>query len=125
MKSRQSEPSPVPERLPRADEAHIDPRKLRDYALNADHEPDGKHKARLFKATLDLDQEDWPYLRDQILDRVRSTPVSAIRAKRENVWEYELIIQIDGLNGRRHAVVTGWLVEGDDRPRLTTTYPNV
>jgi hypothetical protein len=123
--ARHREPSPVPERLPRADEGQIDPRKLRDYALNADHEPDGKHKARLFKATLGLGREDWGYLRNQVLDRVSSTQVTAIRAKREGVWEYEVIVQIDGLNGRRHPVVTGWLVEGDTPPRLTTAYPDV
>ena len=54
-------PPPIPARLPRGDEAEIDPRKLRDYPLNADHEPDGKHKARIFKATLGLDRESWEY----------------------------------------------------------------
>ncbi len=38
-----------PLRLPRADEAEIDPAKFTRYALCADHE-EGKHKLRLFRS---------------------------------------------------------------------------
>jgi Domain of unknown function (DUF4926) len=41
-------------KLPNAEAAFIDIRKLRDYSLNPDHDR-GKHKARLFLATLGLD----------------------------------------------------------------------
>ena len=55
--------------LPQADRAHIDARKLRDYALNPDH-PKGRHKARVFQSALGVGRDDWEYLRDQILEGI-------------------------------------------------------
>jgi hypothetical protein len=110
-----------PLQLPRADEATIAPEKLRDYALNPEHEPDGKHKARVFAAALDIRQANWEYLRDQILERLPDAPVSGIR---QTAWgrDYEVVIWIDGLNGERKPVVTAWHVEGAEPPDLITTY---
>ena len=44
-------------KLPNANRAVVDVRKLRDYCLNAEH-PRGRHKARLFKSTLALTSDD-------------------------------------------------------------------
>ena len=110
-----------PLKLPQANKATIDPAKLRDYALNADHEPDGKHKARVFAAALGIRRDDWEYLRDQILERVASVPVGRV-GQSPFGYEYEILIWVDGLNGKRASVLTAWLVEGKNPPRLITTY---
>jgi hypothetical protein len=47
-------------KLPNAEAAFIDIRKLRDYSLNPDHDR-GKHKARLFLAILGLDVAKHPH----------------------------------------------------------------
>lgn len=52
-------------RLPNAERVIVDIVKLRDYRLNPDH-PRGKHKARVFRRTLDLTQEDAAWLRAQL-----------------------------------------------------------
>ena len=108
-------------RLPRATEADVSVDKLRDYAFNADH-PLGKHKARVFRSALGIGQDDWPYLRDQILGRVADAAVTAIRPKPPHGLEYEVRMPIEGLNGETHPIITGWLVVEEGPPRLLTTY---
>ncbi len=44
-------------KIPNADRAIVDMRKLRDYCLNPLHE-EGQHKARLFAATLGITADD-------------------------------------------------------------------
>jgi len=36
---------------------------------------------------------------------------------------YEVIMELEGLNGRKASVVTGWIIDkGTDYPRLTSAY---
>jgi hypothetical protein len=49
-------------RIPHAENATVDIRKLRDYCLNLEH-PEGKHKARLFAAALGMTEADVEPLR--------------------------------------------------------------
>jgi hypothetical protein len=107
--------------VPRADRAEIPEEKLRAYALNPDHSR-GQHKARVFASALGIAAGDWLFLRDQILEQLPTCPVTAIRPKPPYGLEYEVRIDIDGLNGETHAVITGWLVAGDEPPRLITAY---
>jgi hypothetical protein len=65
---------------------------------------------------------DWTFLRDQILDRVAACPVTAIRPKPPYGVEYEVRIQIDGMNGETHSVLTGGLVPDEGPPRLLAAY---
>ena len=44
-------------KLPNADKAIIDSKKIKDYCLNPDH-PRGKHKAKIFQSSLDLTFEN-------------------------------------------------------------------
>ena len=50
-------------KLPNAPRAVVDIAKLRDYSLNPKH-PEGKHKARVFAAALDLGIADATWLRE-------------------------------------------------------------
>jgi hypothetical protein len=107
--------------LPRADEATIDPRKLKDYALNPDH-PRGQHKARAFYQALELTQEDWEELRDQILEQLVSSPVVRVDAGEFGPTFY-VDVPIEGRNGETRRVSTLWIVRGNDPPDLVTLYP--
>lgn len=110
--------------LPNADQALVDPVKLRDYVLSPEHEH-GRHKARVFASALGIGRDDWEYLRDQIADKITSAEVSEIRTGRYGV-RYSVAMLIEGLNGETHEVTTGWIIEEEDTaPRLTTAYVNV
>jgi hypothetical protein len=48
--------------------------------------------------------------------------VTAIRPKPPYGVEYEVRIEIEGLNGETHPIITGWLVPEEGGPRLLTAY---
>jgi hypothetical protein len=58
-------------KLPNADNAVIDLKKLRDYCLNLEH-PRGKHNARVFRSMLSITQDDAEILKKKILEGVDS-----------------------------------------------------
>lgn len=95
-------PEPPETYLPRASEAQVREAKLRDYALDPEH-PDGRHKARVFRAALGLAREDWEDLRQQILQRVGSCPVTKVAPRPPDAVQYEVVIPIDCPNGESRA----------------------
>lgn len=111
-------------RLPRARDATIPTAKLIGYALSTTHER-GRHKARVSASALGITADDWRYLHDQILTalsegEVRSTYVTPFGIA------YEVIVMIDGLNGRTVPVVTTWMVSAAAAaPRLTSTWVDI
>lgn len=106
--------------LPAAERAIIERRKLESYLLDPSH-GDGRHKARVFRSALGIAAADWRYLNDAILAAVRDAPVSAV-VPTPYGSRCTVVLPIQGLNGQRHDVVTGWLVTGDSPPRLVTAY---
>jgi hypothetical protein len=68
-----------------------------------------------------IEQDDWEYLRDQILDSLPDCPVAAIRLE---PWGrlYEVRMTIDGLNGESRRVLTAWALIGNEPPSLATLY---
>jgi hypothetical protein len=94
--------------------------KLEGYLLDPGH-ADGRHKARVFQSALGIGAADWRYLNDAILAGVRDAPVSAIVPTPYGL-RCTVVMPIQGLNGQRHDVVTGWLVVEDGPPRLVTAY---
>jgi hypothetical protein len=112
-----------PVRLPRAREATIPTAKLVSYALDPSHER-GRHKAWVFASALGIATSDWRYLHDQILTKlpegeVRSTHITPFGIA------YEVILMIDGLNGRTAPLVTTWMVATNAVPRLTSTWVDI
>jgi hypothetical protein len=57
--------------IPNAENAVVDIRKLRDYCLNLDHD-EGKHKARLFSSIIGMTAENAEYLRQILLEVVKT-----------------------------------------------------
>jgi filamentous hemagglutinin len=94
--------------------------KLEGYLLDPAHE-DGRHKARVFQSVLGIAASDWRYLQDAILAGVCDAPVSAVVLTPYGS-RCTVVVPIQGLNGQRHDVVTGWLVVEDGPPRLVTAY---
>jgi len=112
------------ENLPEAHRAVADSEKLRDYVLSPNHQH-GRHKARVFLSALGIDQDDWEYLREQIVVQAAEAEVSEVRAGRYGL-RYSVPMPIEGLNGQTHEIITGWIVEEEGAPpRLTTAYVNV
>jgi hypothetical protein len=58
-------------KVPNAEKAVIDIRKLKDYCLDDNH-PVGKHKARLFASALNLAQENADELQEVLLSAIVS-----------------------------------------------------
>jgi hypothetical protein len=113
-------PPPTTLELPRPHEAQIDPKKLTEYVLSADHET-GKHKARGFRSALGIEQGDWEYLRDRILECLPDGEVKSVEPSRWG-YRYRVTLWIDGLNGESHPVATRWIVEEGAPPRFTSAW---
>ena len=63
-------------RLPNGDRAVVEIEKLRDYCLSAAH-PRGRHKARVFAATLGLTADHAEQRRAALLDAARNGEATA------------------------------------------------
>ena len=107
-------------KLPNAENAFIDVRKLRDYSLSDSH-PVGKHKARVFRSALGLTDADWDRLRVMILEAAVSTDAALGRTD-----EYGTRYQLDFLastNEGTATIRTAWIVQNDfEPPRLLSCY---
>ena len=108
-------------RIPNAENAFVDIRKLRDYALNPEHRV-GRHEARLFATLLDMSIDDTEALRDILLEVVRTH--DAVLGKQD---EYGQRYRIDftlSWHGKRAKVRSAWNVRPqEDFPRLVPCFP--
>lgn len=108
-------------RLPDAEQAVVDIRKLRDYCLNPQHR-EGGHKARLFAAALGMTASDAEDLRS-ILLRVVQTH-EATPGRRDDYGQRYLVDFVLEWHGRQALVRSAWIIEhGSEPPRLTSCYP--
>ena len=108
------------QKLPHPERAivHID--KLTDYCLNPEH-PSGKHKARVFKSSLNLGIEDAETLRTVLLDIICEK--GAVPTKR-NAYGQKYIIDFGmSHSGRTAEIRSVWIVRDDENfPRFVTSY---
>ncbi|MFQ5770948.1 MAG: DUF6883 domain-containing protein [bacterium] len=108
-------------KIPNADRAVVDIRKLRDYCLNPMHD-EGKHKARLFERTLGMTRDDAEELRDILLQAVKIHHAQLGR-RDEYGQRYTLDFMLEW-QGKRAQIRSGWIIEHDlDTPRLISCYP--
>jgi hypothetical protein len=108
-------------RLPRAQEAIVDPEKVRDYLLSPRHAT-GRQKARFF-ARLGYVQANWRRLRADLCQLAREHDVTT---GRPSVFgsKYELRATLIGPSGRSAEIVAIWIVlKGEEFPRLVTAFP--
>jgi len=107
--------------IPKAENAVVDIRKLREYCLNSKHD-DGKHKARLFSSLLGMTADNAEELL-QILLKVVQTHEARLGRQDKFGQRYTLDFTIEWQN-RSATLRSGWIIEHDSEiPRLTTCYP--
>ena len=108
-------------KLPNAELAVIDMRKLSDYCLNPLHD-EGKHKARLFAAALGMTADDAEELGAALLQAALAQ--DAQLGRRDDYGQrYTIDFPLEW-HGKQAVIRSGWIIEHDaDAPRLTTCYP--
>jgi hypothetical protein len=108
-------------RIPNADRAVIDPRKLRDYLLSP-HHPLGRYKAHFFRA-LGYSQSHWPRLERDLRFQHLSAPVSST-VETPHGTVYIIRAMLKGPAGVTTGLLSVWIVRSDENvPRLVTAYP--
>jgi hypothetical protein len=108
-------------RLPNAENAYVDDRKLRAYCLNPQHFR-GQHKARMFKDALGIGAEGADWLKARLLDAARTQ--DAQPGQTDSFGErYVLDFPVQGLS-RTVTIRSCWIIRSaEDFPRLTTCFP--
>lgn len=108
-------------KIPNAERAVVDIRKLRDYCLNPQHDK-GKHKARLFTSLLGMDADDAEELRNILLETVKTQDAQLGEADAYG-QRYMLDFTLNW-RSRQARIRSAWIVEtGSDIPKLTTAFP--
>ncbi|NEX17788.1 MAG: hypothetical protein C1943_14505 [Halochromatium sp.] len=107
-------------KVPNADIAIVDIRKLSDYCLNFEH-PRGKHKARVFLSVLGLTTAHAVDLQDMLLRKVASEECAI-----GTVDQYGARYTVDFTyrRGDREALLRStWIIKtGERAPRLTSCF---
>ena len=107
--------------IPHAERAVVDIRKLRDYCLNPMHR-EGKQKARLFAAVLDMTADDAVDLREILLQAVK-THDAQLGRRDEYGQRYRVDFPFEWQD-KRAIIRSAWIIEhGSNTPRLTSCYP--
>jgi hypothetical protein len=108
-------------KLPNAENAVIDPEKLRDYLLSPSH-PIGRFEAGFF-SSLGYTQANWKQLQTD-LHRQHLTEDAVLRRETAYGTKYEIHGGIRGPSGKTREVVSVWIILTDeDVPRFATAYP--
>lgn len=104
--------------VPNWQNATINIRKLRDYALNPGH-PEGRHKARVFLSALGLTAADSDWLATKLLENLGAAEAVIVEL---TPWGSLYRADIPIWRGNRCVKVrTGWLCQGD-AAKLTTCF---
>lgn len=107
-------------KLPSAERAVVDIAKLRDYCLNPLHS-EGKHKARVFAATLRIGAADAAWLRALLLEAARNEECR--RGSRTEYGDRFIVDFLASRPGRVARLRSVWIFRtGEDFPRLVTCY---
>jgi len=108
-------------KIPNAENAFVDIRKLRDYVLNPKHRI-GRHKARLFATLLNMSIKDAEALREKLLQIVK-THNAEIGQKDDHGQRYRIDFLLT-FHGRQTTIRSAWNVRPDENfPRFITCYP--
>jgi len=108
--------------LPHYEKAVIPIEKLRDYALDPGH-PEGKHKARVFKAALGIEQAHAEVFA-QILKRTLYRSPAAPGIKNQYGSRWTTFHETIGLDGKSEVVTAVWIYRPEqvDVPVLISCY---
>lgn len=108
-------------KIPNAENAFVDIRKLRDYALNSEHHV-GQHKALLFASLLGMTIEDAEALRNTLLQVVRThDAVPGVKDEHGQRYRIDFVLS---WQDREATIRSAWNIRSDENfPRLVTCYP--
>ncbi|MEM8864821.1 MAG: DUF6883 domain-containing protein [Planctomycetota bacterium] len=106
--------------IPDADRAVVEDAKVRDYLLNLSH-PDGGAKAIWFHS-VGYTRDEWRHLAADLLSVARNCTTFDSETTRFGV-KYLASGVVGRPNHRPGVVLTVWIVEDNDPPRLVTAYP--
>ncbi len=107
-------------KVPNADRAVVDIRKLRDYSLSPTHRT-GKHKARVFLAALGMTANDAESLRRALLQAVRENEAD-LGLQDDFGQRYQVDFLLEW-RGRQAMIRSAWIIEfGTSYLRLTSCY---
>ncbi|MEO1289393.1 MAG: DUF6883 domain-containing protein [Chloroflexota bacterium] len=107
-------------KIPNAENAYVDERKLTEYILNQEH-PKGRHKAKVFESKLGLTKQDADLLVDALLKAVQN--YDALLKNNDNYGQryqidFELITELG-----TETVRSGWIIRTEeDFPRFLSCY---
>lgn len=108
-------------KIPNAERAVVDIRKLRDYCLNPEHD-EGKHKARLFLGALGITADNAEELRDALLQAVKAQDAQV--GQRDIYGQRYIVDSMFTWRNRQAVIRSAWIIApGSDLPRLITAYP--
>ena len=108
-------------KIPNAENAIVDIRKLQDYCLNPNHNK-GKHKARLFSTLLGMSASDAEELRNILLQVAKNQ--DAQLAEKNAYGQRFTLDFILNWQGKNAMIRSGWIIEtNSDIPKLTTAFP--
>jgi len=107
-------------RVPHADRAILDIRKIEDYCLSPAH-PRGRHKARVFRDALGLSRSDAQWLRESLLDGMRRGEAAEFASDGlGRRWRVDVPV---ARHGNSVVVRTVWIVRsGEQVPRFVTCW---
>ena len=107
--------------LPNADDAIIDPAKLRDYLLSLEH-PHGRFKARFFGA-LGFHFHRWEELESALRTQHLTQEAESVVVV-ANGQKFKIRATLVGPAGESAPVVSVWFIRpGEHVPRFVTAYP--
>ena len=98
-------------KFPNGGQAHINMIKLRGYSLSPTH-PEGKHKARVFRAALGIGLEQAEWLRDQLLKIARESDCH--RGQRDEHGQRHTVDFTVSYDGRVARLRSAWNVRPDE-----------
>ena len=107
-------------KLPNADKAVIDIRKLTEYCLNKEH-PRGKYKARVFASVFGLTQESAEELKQELARRIKDE--NCIKGESDVYGDRYIVDFMYRRNDKEAKIRSTWIIKKEEAfPRLTSCY---
>lgn len=107
--------------IPSADKAIVTQAKVCEYLLNPRH-PDGGSKAVWFHS-LGYSRDEWSFLASDLTNVAKNCPDFDTELSPFGI-KYKAAGMIGRPDKRPGLVITVWIVEDNDAPRLVTAYPS-
>lgn len=110
----------TPGRLPRAEQATLAPEKVHAYLLAPEH-PDNKGRA-LFFHRFGFARDEWPTLASALIAHPARNAVTRVATAGLGT-RYRVQCTLVTPDRRNPCIITVWLVESGEPPRLVTAFP--